>query len=125
MLAVKVMVQYFCKNKQTISFIQWLIQKYHSFELKTLPVIYALRRFRVYLEGIQSTIVTDCNSLTLTLCKNLINPRIASWALESENYDYQIWHRRGELMAHADALCRAQIVAVIDNKDVDLNTQIV
>lgn len=43
--------------------------KYHSFELETLSIIYALRRFRPYLEGIAFTIVTDCNSLTMTLEK--------------------------------------------------------
>lgn len=47
--------------------------KYHSFELETLAIIYALKRFRMFLEGIPFTIVTDCNSLTLTLNKKPIN----------------------------------------------------
>lgn len=34
--------------------------KYHSFELETLAIIYALRRFRTYLLGIKFKIVTDC-----------------------------------------------------------------
>lgn len=33
--------------------------KYHSFELEILSIIYALRRFRPYLEGIPFTIVTN------------------------------------------------------------------
>lgn len=41
--------------------------RYHSFELETLAIIYVLRRFRVYLEGINFTIITDCNSLAMTL----------------------------------------------------------
>lgn len=48
-------------------------------------MIYALRRFRTYLEGIPFKIVTDCNSLTLTLKRREMNPRIARWALELEN----------------------------------------
>ncbi|XP_043276015.1 uncharacterized protein [Venturia canescens] len=43
--------------------------KYHSFELETLAIIYALRRFRVYLHGIKFKIVTDCDSLKMTLNK--------------------------------------------------------
>lgn len=98
--------------------------RYHSFELETLAIIYALRRFRVYLEGISFTVVTDCNSLALTLSKKLMNPRIARWALELENYDYNVRHRRGELMAHVDALSRIPAVAVIDGSDVDTNIQV-
>jgi len=35
--------------------------RYHSYELETLAIIYALRRFRIYLQGIPFKIVTDCN----------------------------------------------------------------
>lgn len=55
--------------------------RYHSFELETLAIIYSLRRFRAYLEGIKFKILTDCNSLTLTLAKRNINSRIARWTL--------------------------------------------
>lgn len=51
--------------------------RYHSYELETLAIIYALRRFRVYLLGIPFKIVTDCNALIMTLNKKVINPRIA------------------------------------------------
>lgn len=64
--------------------------KYHSFELETLAVIYALRRFRMYLYGIRFKIVTDCDSFRLTLNKKDINSRIARWALELQIYDYEI-----------------------------------
>lgn len=80
--------------------------KYHSFELETLAIIYALRRFRVYLEGIPFKIITDCNSLTMTLEKKQVNPRIARWALELENFNYTIQHRGGNSMGHVDALSR-------------------
>lgn len=78
--------------------------RYYSFELETLAIIYALRRFRCYLDGIPFRIITDCNSLTLTLNKKAINPRIARWALELEDYDYTIQHRSGSRMGHVDAL---------------------
>lgn len=38
---------------------------YHSFELEMLAIVDSLQRFRVYLQGIEFKIVTDCNSLKL------------------------------------------------------------
>jgi len=35
-----------------------------------------------------------------------INPLIARWSLELENYNYKIEHRPGESMPHVDALSR-------------------
>ena len=61
--------------------------RYHSFELETLAVIYALRRFSVYLEGILFKIITDCNALKLTLDKKEINSRIERRSAELESYD--------------------------------------
>jgi hypothetical protein len=86
--------------------------KYHSFELETLAIIYALRRFRIYLQGRHFKILTDCNSLTLTLNRVELNPRIARWALELQNYDYELIHRSGTKMQHVDALSRCNILVV-------------
>lgn len=86
--------------------------RYHSFELETLAVIYALKRFRVYVHGIKFTIVTDCNSLKQTLAKQELNHRIARWALELQNYDYDIVHRESRRMQHVDALSRNLIMVL-------------
>lgn len=83
--------------------------KYHSFELETLAILYALGRFRVYLEGIEFTVVTDCNSLAMTLEKKQLNPRIARWALEFEKFTFKKKHRPGVSMSHVDALSRCHI----------------
>ena len=98
--------------------------KYYSFELETLAIIYALKRFRMYLEGISFTIVTDCHSLALTLSRKLVNPRIARWALELKNFEYRIRQGRGELMARVNATSRIPFVAVIEQGDVDFNLHI-
>lgn len=59
-----------------------------------LAVIYALRRFRVYLEGYPFKIINDCNSLTLIKKKQVLNSRITRWALELEKYNFITLHRR-------------------------------
>lgn len=91
--------------------------RYHSFELEMLAIIYALRRFRIYLCGIRFKIVTDCNALTLALKKKDINPRINRWVLELLQYDYVTEHRPGAKMTHVDALSRlpGEILIVEDN----------
>lgn len=95
--------------------------KFHSYELETLAIIYALRRFRVYLHGRPFKIITDCNSLTLTLNKKELNPRIARWALEMQNFDYVVEHRTGKRMQHVDALSRCQEIMVIETNTFEEN----
>ena len=91
--------------------------RYHSFELEMLAIIYALRRFKVYLSGIKFKIVTDCNALTLAIKKKDISPRISRWILELLNYDYVTEHRPGTKMGHVDALSRlpSEILVIEDN----------
>lgn len=98
--------------------------KYQSFELETLAIIYAIRRFRVYLQGFKFKIVTDCNSLTLTLNKGEVNPRIARWALELQNFDYILEHRKGEKMRHVDALSRTVDILVLEENTFEQNLSI-
>jgi ribonuclease HI len=86
--------------------------RYHSSELEMLAIIYALRRFRVYLQDIKFKIVTDCDSLKKALNKKDINPKITRWTLELQNYDYTVEHRSGERMKHVDALSRSSGVFV-------------
>jgi len=95
--------------------------KYHSFELETLSILYVLRRFHVYLQGIKFKIITDCNSLVLTLNKKDVNLRIARWALELQSYDYSVEHRSGSRMKHVDALSRFCHVLVVDDNTFEVN----
>lgn len=95
--------------------------KYHSFELETLAIVYALRRFRIYLYGIEFKIVTDCNSLTQALKKKDINPRIQRWALEFQEYDYTLEHREGSKMSHVDGLSRSNGILVIEDNSFEFS----
>lgn len=99
-------------------------ENYHSYELETLAIVYALARFRVYLAGIPFTIVTDCNSLVMTFNKKDVNSRIARWVWEFGRFNYKIKHRSGASMGHADALSRNPVVAMIQSSDIAFQLQI-
>lgn len=65
---------------------------YHSYELETMAIVYALERFRVYLQGTPFIVVTDCSAVQLALSKKDVNPRISRWCMILKNYDYKIEH---------------------------------
>lgn len=79
---------------------------YHSYELETLAVVESLKRFRIYILGKTTKIVTDCSAVRYTLEKKDLIPRIARWWLAIQEYDIQIEHRPGDRMKHVDALSR-------------------
>lgn len=88
-------------------------QKYSSYELEVLGIIEALKRFRVYLLGIDFKIVTDCSAFEMTMRKKDLTTRVARWALLLEEFSYKIEHRAGDKMRHADALSRNAISLII------------
>ncbi|GJQ88015.1 hypothetical protein Trydic_g12939 [Trypoxylus dichotomus] len=54
--------------------------KYHSYELECLAIVYAIKRFHIYLHQRKFKIITDCDSFRLALKKNIV-PRTCRWAL--------------------------------------------
>ncbi|XP_015514359.2 uncharacterized protein LOC107220321 [Neodiprion lecontei] len=92
---------YFASGKTTAA-----EEKYFSYELECLAIVKALKRFRVYLLGIEFKIVTDCRAFALTMKKKDICLRIARWAFYLEDFNYKIEHRPGRNMMHVDALSR-------------------
>jgi len=48
--------------------------KYHSFELECLALVYAVKRFHVYLNGIRFKVFTDCESFKLTMNRKYMQP---------------------------------------------------
>ncbi|CAB0033049.1 unnamed protein product [Trichogramma brassicae] len=81
-------------------------RNYTVTERECLGVIWAVRKFRQYIEGYEFTVVTDHASLRW-LC-NLRNPtgRLSRWALELQRHTYKVEHRKGSLNHVPDALSR-------------------
>jgi len=90
-------------------------QKWHSYDLETLAVIEALRRFRSYLLGLKFKIITDCNALRTALTKRDLVHRIARWWIQLQEYDCEIEYRPG--MAHVDALSRNPAIELSTSMD--------
>ncbi|KAL4152634.1 hypothetical protein QTP88_000467 [Uroleucon formosanum] len=80
--------------------------RYHSTELETLAVVWALQKFRTYLIGKKFKVVTDCAAVRWTFSKKNIIPRIARWWLQTMDFDFEVEHRAGDKMNHVDALSR-------------------
>ncbi|GFT30668.1 hypothetical protein TNCV_77451 [Trichonephila clavipes] len=56
-------------------------------------------------------IVTDCSAFQKTMQKKKeLITRIARWALQLEEFDYEIEHRAGSRMKHVDALSRYPVM---------------
>ena len=69
-------------------------------------MVWAIRKFRYYLEGYHFTVITDYSSLKWL--HSLRNPtgRLARWALDLVEYDFDIVHREGAMHHVLEALPR-------------------
>lgn len=81
--------------------------KYSVTEKECLAVVFALEKFRPYVEGYHFNIYTDHSSLTWLF--NQENPpgRIARWVMKLSQYDFKIFHKKGSSNIVPDALSRA------------------
>lgn len=64
------------------------------------------KKFRIYIEGHDFTVVTDHASLKCLMRQKDLNGRLARWALKLQGYSFNIEHRSGKDNLVPDALSR-------------------
>ena len=81
-------------------------RNYSVSKLECLGVPWSIKKLQTYVEADRFTVITDHSAL-LRL-KNLKDPsgRLARWALQMQQWDFQIKHRKGTPHSVPDALSR-------------------
>ena len=81
-------------------------RNYNCTERELLAVIFATKQFRSYLYGHRFTLYTNHSALRWLL--NLKDPssRLTRWSLRLAEFDYEVIHKPGKKLPHADALSR-------------------
>ncbi|GFS72048.1 transposon Ty3-I Gag-Pol polyprotein [Trichonephila clavipes] len=76
------------------------------------PVYYMSKKTNTAEERQHFKIVTDCSAFQKTMQKKELITRIARWALQLEEFDYELEHRAGSRTKHVDALSRYPVMMV-------------
>lgn len=84
-------------------------RNYSVTEKECLAIVFALKKFDMFLDGARFVIQTDHQALSWL--QRLQNPagRLARWALALQRYDYTIQYKKGSTNTVADALSRAPV----------------
>ena len=79
---------------------------YSTTEKECLALVWAIQKLRPYLEGYKFRAITDHSALRWL--QNLREPsgRLARWAIELQQWDVRIEHRKGAMHRVPDALSR-------------------
>ncbi|KAL6730064.1 hypothetical protein Aduo_001060 [Ancylostoma duodenale] len=79
---------------------------YHITDLEALAVVFALRKFHMFVYGLPVEVYTDHQALTALFRRSNVSARVLRWALELQKYDLRMIYLKGAANKVADALSR-------------------
>ena len=77
---------------------------YTTTEKEFLAVVFALEKFRLYLLGFKTIIFTDHSVLKYLMIKKDAKARLIRWILLLQEFDLEIWDKKGVENVVADHL---------------------
>lgn len=80
--------------------------RYHATERELLAILFAINKFRGYIEGTHFTVITDCSALTWLQKFTESSGRLARWSLKLAQHSFDVRHRPGKLNVVPDILSR-------------------
>ncbi|KAE9290337.1 hypothetical protein PF008_g25635 [Phytophthora fragariae] len=83
------------------------VAKYSITELECAAVVWAVKLFRPYLYGRKFVLMTDHAALKWLMTSKELAGRLHRWALQLQEYDFEVVYRPGSSNVVADALSRA------------------
>ncbi|KAE8976799.1 hypothetical protein PR001_g25316 [Phytophthora rubi] len=89
------------------------LAQYGITDLECAAVIWVVKLFRSYLNGRKFRLVTDHAALNWLMTSKDLTGRVHRWALQLQEYDFEIVYRPGKDSFVVDALSRAPVRTVV------------
>lgn len=95
-------------------------KKYTTTEKEALALVWAVRKYRPYLEGYHFLAITDHVALRWLMKLQDPTGRLARWVMELQQHDFEVQYRKGALNQVADALSRIPVGTEEHESEVDI-----
>lgn len=96
-------------------------RKYYTTERELLAIVFGCKKYRNYILGHVTNLLTDHQALTFLNSCRLLNARLMRWSLQIQEFDLHIQHIAGKENIGADTLTR---YPQISTDQVSVNQQI-
>jgi hypothetical protein len=94
-------------------------RNYPTVEKELLAIVWGCKYFRQYLHGSKFTIVTDLRPLTWIFIVKDPNSRLLRWRLKLQEYEYEVFYKKGSSNTNAGALSRIHVTEGCTNSHDD------